>query len=1129
MKIKITSRLLLGVLALLICAPDLSAQAPVITTGSLRIGVVNISYSQTLVATGGVSNIWSVVSGSLPTGLSLGPQSGVISGTPSVIGTSNFRVRVTAQGLFSDKDFSITINPLPTFTTTSSLTVATVGAPYSETLTGSGGVPPYYWTMVSGSLPIGLGISGPTISGTPTAAGTATFTMELADSNVPIPLTTRKTFTLVVSVAPPVITTSSLPTATVGAAYNQTLAFTGGVPPYSWSILSGSLPAGLTLNGPAISGTPNTPGSSNVTIRLADGSTPPQTTQKSLTFLVVVGPLTITTSSPLPVAAVGAPYTQTLTASGGVTPINWSIGSGGLPAGLSLNGATISGTPAGAGITSFTVHAADSGTPQQTADKAFTVTVTSPLTITTSSPLSTGSVGASYSQSLAASGGTGPYSWSIAAGSLPTGLTLTGATISGAPSTPGNSSFAVRVTDAGIPQQVAEKTLTLLVVSSLTITTSSPLPTATIGVTYSQNLTATGGNSNYVFSVFAGALPSGISLTPAGTLAGNPSTPGSFNFTVRVTDTSNPQQNAQQAFVLVVVMPLIILTESPLTPAVLGSPYSQAITAAGGVPEYRWGLAGGQLPAGMALSGAGSISGTPAATGVFNFSVQVTDSAFPARTVTKFFDLRVDSGLSITTASLPTAVLGMPYSRQLTASQTPVVWSLASGNVPSGLTLSDGGLISGTPTATGVFGFTVQIAGGAPAQTATRAFQISVTQALTITTPPALPAGMPLSPYTLALQASGGAPPYAWSIISGVLPRNLQLSGAGVIGGAAIESGTFVFTAQVTDTGGAIGSQEFTISIEQGLLKIRTENLPGGIQNYAYNQQLEATGGPTPYTWAIVSGSLPPGLALTPAGALQGTPTAVGSSNFQVRVTDSSGVSDTHDFSIAVGPPIGALSLIGVQGTENPAQQLPLGLSLAEASPVAISGTLSIAFKPAAAAPADDPAVQFSTGGRTLTFTFPPNSTSAVLPSQSMLLTGTVAGVITITGGIQNGPLSMPVASVEVRSLAPQMTSVTGSRVSGGLRVQIIGYSTERRVTNAEFSFDIRATDGTQRVSLSRPVEVDFDAWYQSPESLPFGGTFLFEQVFSVQGDANAIDAVTITLTNGLGSTTSSRAAVSTN
>jgi hypothetical protein len=190
---------------------------------------------------------------------------------------------------------------------------------------------------------------------------------------------------------------------------------------------------------------------------------------------------------------------------------------------------------------------------------------------------------------------------------------------------------------------------------------------------------------------------------------------------------------------------------------------------------------------------------------------------------------------------------------------------------------------------------------------------------------------------------------------------------------------------------------------------------------------------------------------------------------------------------------------------------------------------LSIAFKPAAAAPADDPAVQFSTGGRTLSFTFPPNSTSAVLPPQLMLLTGTVAGVITITGGIQNGPSSMPVASVEVRSLAPQITSVTASRVSGGLRVQIIGYSTERRVTNAEFGFDIRAADGTQRVSLSRPVDREFDTWYQSPESLPFGGTFLFEQVFGVQGDANVIDGVTITLTNGLGSTTSSRAAVSAN
>jgi len=314
------------------------------------------------------------------------------------------------------------------------------------------------------------------------------------------------------------------------------------------------------------------------------------------------------------------------------------------------------------------------------------------------------------------------------------------------------------------------------------------------------------------------------------------------------------------------------------------------------------------------------------------------------------------------------------------------------------------------------------------------------------------------------------------------------------------------------------------MSVEQDVLRITTLTLPPGIQGSAYFHQLDAAGGPSPYTWAVISGTLPPGLVLTPAGALQGIPATIASASIRLRVLDSRGANDTRDFTLNVGPPIGQLTLTGVQGTVNPAEQLPFALSLPSAYPYAVQGVLNLSFRSAAVAPADDPTVQFSTGGRTVTFTFPANSTTAVFPSQLMLITGTVAGTITIAGSIQNGSSGVQLASINVQSLAPRIVSVEASRMSGGLRVLVSGYSPERRVIDIEFGFDVRMTSSTtQRVALNKVVEPEFKQWYESPASLPFGSTFVFEQIFGVEGNAASIEAVTISLRNGQGTTTSSR------
>jgi hypothetical protein len=177
------------------------------------------------------------------------------------------------------------------------------------------------------------------------------------------------------------VTTASLPGGVVGAPYSQTLAATGGTPPYLWTVSAGRLPVGLTLNTATgqITGTPTNPVSSLVTFKVTDAGVPAQTTAVQLTFTILPNTLTITTSS-LPKGQVGIAYSQTVATIGGTTPFTWEFAGGGaLPPGLTLNTLTgqISGTPTVA-VTNYRLllRVTDSTTPTpQSAAAAFTLTI----------------------------------------------------------------------------------------------------------------------------------------------------------------------------------------------------------------------------------------------------------------------------------------------------------------------------------------------------------------------------------------------------------------------------------------------------------------------------------------------------------------------------------------------------------------------------------------------------------------------------------------------------------------------------------------------------------------------------------------------------------------------------------
>ena len=354
--------------------------------------------------------------------------------------------------------------------TTSSLPDGTVNQPYSASVSGSGSLPPYTWS-VTPALPANLSFDATTgvITGTPVTAGATSLTFTLHDSLSP-PQTVQKSLTLTINPAPaPLsITTTSLPAGNVGQAYSQPVQATGGTAPLTWSIVAGTLPPTLDINPMTgvISGTQTTTGTFSFTVQVAD--TAGQAVTQDLSILInPASPPLITTTS-LPGGTVGLPYSQMLHATGGTGTLVWSLSAGSLPANLTLSPTgTISGSPTATGTSNFTVKVTDALAQSDT--QALSIAVSAALTITTTSPLPNAKVGNSYNTTLQRSGGVSPFTWSVAP-PLPSGLSLNTSTgkISGTPAagTAGTYSLTFTVQDSSTPTpQTASKVLSLTITS----------------------------------------------------------------------------------------------------------------------------------------------------------------------------------------------------------------------------------------------------------------------------------------------------------------------------------------------------------------------------------------------------------------------------------------------------------------------------------------------------------------------------------------------------------------------------------------------------------------------------------------------------------------------------------------
>ena len=473
----------------------------ILSTSPLGTGTVGSVFFRQLIASGGTTPYtWSLVSGSLPGGLLLNP-SGVVGGTPTATGTFDFTVRVTdAQNNTAQKALSITIitqgsgydaqfvsqnvtttlQPSQVFVATlrwlnSGSTIWNGGTGFAivsqnpaNNVDWGGNLVPWVGSPVSPGEQMELVFQ----AFAPSRSGTYNFQWQLYQQGIGFFGQMSVNVSITVgdpNQAPPLsITGPSSLSAVKGVLFTSNLSATGGTPPYTWQVMAGALPAGIGLNPNtgALSGAATTGGNFSATMQVTDSRS--QTAQKVLTFTVTLPPVEIVTST-LQAAIKGVGFNQQLSAAGGKAPYTWAVTAGALPGGLSLASTTgiMSGTPNATGSFAFTVTATDADS--QTASKPLSITVAAPPLSVAAVPGLETLMGLSFNYQLSASGGTAPYTWSVASGALPPGLNLTATSglISGTPTAGGLFTFAVTVRDAA--SVIATANVQLKVIDPATI------------------------------------------------------------------------------------------------------------------------------------------------------------------------------------------------------------------------------------------------------------------------------------------------------------------------------------------------------------------------------------------------------------------------------------------------------------------------------------------------------------------------------------------------------------------------------------------------------------------------------------------------------------------------------------
>ncbi len=853
---------------------------PSITTSSLPNGTIGNSYTQTISASGGTTPYtFSISSGSLPTGLTM-DSTGAISGTYSgIAGTSTFTVQVqdnssthcTGTQVLSITEVCSGVIAL----TPSSLPNGTVASAYgSQTIAASGGSAPYTFTVSSGTLPAGLALnsSSGVVSGTPTSDASATFTIKATDSGGCF-----GTINYTVSPACPTITVSGTPgSGTVGSAYSSaTFTASGANGVYSYSVGSGALPTGLTLSTAGVlSGTPTAGGTFTFAVMATDSSGCAGTSASENVTIgcPAIGISVITLAgdtNSLPFGLAGTVYSSTnnvLAASGGAAPYSFSVTSGSLPAGMTMSTAgVVSGTPTTAGTSAFTVTVTDADSCQGSA--GLSITVGAPAAISSQPTPQTACSGSSASFTVTATGSsTLSYLWrknNVGWGASnvwsfnPTGCGANNGYYIGSSTACGGVSPGIGTTyglyaNSGSSSEADRNFSNLQVGQSVVIDYQNPRDMSSSGAGTIALFALRDASGTARFEFYFNGGDADYTINDSNTVANSSGIPYTMNglqltFTLATADTYN-------------------LSVSNLNS---GAQYTYVGRTLGGTT----GNALSQLRFYYRNSGGGG-------TACQDF----------------FFNILAAGGYSDNGANYSAGACGSStWTNGANAGQGP---------------LSNGGSISGASTATltlsgisnsdsgSVYSVIVYNPYGAIKSSAA-ALNVNATPIISTAS---LPGGTTGTAYSQTIAATSGTTPYSFSITGGSLPVGLTMNGAGHVSGTPTASGTATFTVSVTDSSATLCSSNtnLSIAISCPTITVSPGTLPAVSIGAPYNQTAVASGGATPYTYAVSSGSLPSGLTLNSStGAIAGTYTgASGTATFTITATDANGCMGGQSYTV---------------------------------------------------------------------------------------------------------------------------------------------------------------------------------------------------------------------------------------
>ena len=601
-----------------------------------------------------------------------------------------------------------------------------------------------------------------------------------------------------------------------------------------------------------------------------------------------------------------------------------------------------------------------------------------------------------------------------------------------------------------------------------------------------------------------------------------------------------------------------------------------------GAGSATWSISAGLLPPGLAIVDTStniiSYGGTLTTPGLYTFTLKATYATVPSPTVfsqqyslavfgpalTITGPLSLPTGMTVGTAITPTTIVasgGVPFIDS--KGNGSYHWAIVPGSQPDGLTIDPNlGILSGTPTYASTFTITIGVI-DAVGQTTTHIYQFTVggTNSITITTASPLPAGVINQAYSQNLAQTGGPSNtgtvvcpttndgiVCWSIVSGNLPAGLNIAtnadGSATIGGTPTAAGTFNFTVQAgfefTNALGVVsvtGTKAFSVTITGQLTMANPAPVSGFVNQQLPTMQFTASGGTPPYTYALLSGTLPPGVSPNAqTGAVTGTPTQAGTFTFTIQVTDSARQTATAQGTITVT----ALTFsptITPGGTVTPATQPPVTVSVGSGAGIALNGTLVLTFANSING-SDNPEVAYSDGTRSVAFTVAAGG-AVTLPAGLSILTGTVAGtgslVATFKDSLGNVLLTTMPTTFTVPPTVPVISSFsivcTPASTTGPAfyTATVVGFSSTLDVTGVTFNFT--PTTGTALASSSvtlaqSTVQPAFAAWYANAASDATGSQFTLtvHLSFTVTGGAstNPIDTATATVTNARGNSTAS-------